>query len=589
MNLIFATEWETVLKGKKNPQSSIEFTVVGDASSLQTHLENLVRKSEAERLTKRLKKNDLNTELSEKVDGRTAFHWAVYLNPQCLKVLLEYAARDGHETFKKVMESRDDKGHSPCALAIRNNNLECIMEFIRAGFDFFGNIFAGTRGLTTALAYLVTKTSDHPDRYLENFKVILSELQINPKFDPNMELPYAYEGPARRNYRYSSPSHSEEMEQLGEEPRYRFPTGHLRPSRGGLRRRNIGYRDLPYRDDSPGEMPSPIRDSDTEDAEAINESIERHPRRPFVRYLGTNMTESDFDDEGPSLYTTSMPHTDRNETANLNSTFDVDALMEAGLSPRSVQQLFERADAVENGYAALITNNQSHEGDGIQDEEEAEEQAINDRTRNLLNIAASHGGIEVMRILLELGAKPNAEILIDTVDYLANCPYYRKAAGIACLEALLEAGVDLNAVDPVEQATALHATVAASFDTDHSLIELLLNRGADPTKCDGEGRTALALAEQMHDYESIEILKRFTRLQRLSSQDERIEGRTDEIPEDMACVACLQAKKEVILAPCGHKLLCQRCTKRLLSRPELERRCPTCRHTVESFVTTIYE
>jgi ankyrin repeat protein len=77
---------------------------------------------------KRLKKNDLNTELLEVLDGRTALHWAVYLNNLALvKMLLEYAAIDGAETLKKVMTGKDDTKDCPCISAICINNLECIM------------------------------------------------------------------------------------------------------------------------------------------------------------------------------------------------------------------------------------------------------------------------------------------------------------------------------------------------------------------------------------------------------------------------------------------------------------------------------
>jgi hypothetical protein len=95
-------------------------------------LENFVRKNETERVSKRLKLNDLSTELSQQIDGRAACSWAVELNvPHCLKILLDFAAKDGPATFKEVTEIQNDKyrirGYCPCAHAILNNNLECIL------------------------------------------------------------------------------------------------------------------------------------------------------------------------------------------------------------------------------------------------------------------------------------------------------------------------------------------------------------------------------------------------------------------------------------------------------------------------------
>jgi hypothetical protein len=122
--------------GKKTPSSAVEFVASGDADSLQAHLENMVRKNDAERLTKRLKQNNIMFELSEEVDGRSALHWAIYLNhTDAVSVLLAYAKKDGDETFDKAMMSMDDNGDSPCASAIRNNNLECIMVSLFPNFQ----------------------------------------------------------------------------------------------------------------------------------------------------------------------------------------------------------------------------------------------------------------------------------------------------------------------------------------------------------------------------------------------------------------------------------------------------------------------
>lgn len=310
--------------------------------------------------------------------------------------------------------------------------------------------------------------------------------------------------------------------------------------------------------------------------------------RNFISSLTSLSRSSDPEDipdidhggAGPSSYVPVSPV--YNDEPTYVDSIDYQAVAaENERAPGSLQRLFEQIDAIE--YSEV-----SSESDQ-EDEEESEDPFTINTTKNILALAASQGGIDVMRILLDIGATPTVEALFDAARHIVRNDYISEGADKACLEALLEAGVDLNAVDPVEETTVLHIVVAGTSLGSCGILEMLLDRGADPTKRNGEGKTPIDLAEDFANSEFVEILKRFARLKRLSSQDERINVGTDDIPENMLCVACLQAKKEVILAPCGHKLLCQRCMKRLLNRPEPERRCPTCRSTVESFVTTIYE
>jgi rubrerythrin len=226
------------------------------------------------------------------------------------------------------------------------------------------------------------------------------------------------------------------------------------------------------------------------------------------------------------------------------------------------------------------------------------------RETHILNIAAAKGGVEVLRILLDLGAIPKGDVLSDAVRYIAksigravyssNVSMLSVGAGMACIEALLEAGADINAEDPDTKGTPLHV---AATNKCHEVLSMLLERGANPRKRDGEEYTAAELAEHYDDPIAVDILTRFARLQRLStfnrsaSQRERNESQenAEELAEDLVCVLCRTEKKEVILAPCGHKILCRRCTKRLLTRPEAERKCPMCRTKLESFVVQIFE
>jgi hypothetical protein len=70
----------------------------------------------------------LKSELVEKYDSKPVLNLAcIFSNPACLRVLIKYAAKDGPETFKKVMKRRDNGEFNACALAIQNNSLDCIM------------------------------------------------------------------------------------------------------------------------------------------------------------------------------------------------------------------------------------------------------------------------------------------------------------------------------------------------------------------------------------------------------------------------------------------------------------------------------
>jgi hypothetical protein len=60
------------------------------------------------------------------------------------------------------------------------------------------------------------------------------------------------------------------------------------------------------------------------------------------------------------------------------------------------------------------------------------------------------------------------------------------------------------------------------------------------------------------------------------------------VPEAEQCAVCLTYRATIILAPCGHKQTCRRCTKRLMEMPPPQRTCPCCKVAIESFVTTVF-
>ena len=61
------------------------------------------------------------------------------------------------------------------------------------------------------------------------------------------------------------------------------------------------------------------------------------------------------------------------------------------------------------------------------------------------------------------------------------------------------------------------------------------------------------------------------------------------MPADEACIICLERPKAVILAPCGHRCTCKRCTRAVLMGARERRSCPLCKEAIESFVTRVFE
>ena len=62
-----------------------------------------------------------------------------------------------------------------------------------------------------------------------------------------------------------------------------------------------------------------------------------------------------------------------------------------------------------------------------------------------------------------------------------------------------------------------------------------------------------------------------------------------EVPPDEACIICLERPKVVILAPCGHRCTCKRCTRTILLGSRDKRSCPLCKERIESFVAKVFE
>ncbi len=105
-----------------------------------------------------------------------------------------------------------------------------------------------------------------------------------------------------------------------------------------------------------------------------------------------------------------------------------------------------------------------------------------------LHVAARSGRGEVVALLLERGADPEAV----SHNPLTVRPLHAAVEGGArdCVERLLDANVDIDAKQQGGD-TALHLAIAAE---NEELTELLLGHAADPTLVNDRGQNALDVA-----------------------------------------------------------------------------------------------
>jgi len=116
-----------------------------------------------------------------------------------------------------------------------------------------------------------------------------------------------------------------------------------------------------------------------------------------------------------------------------------------------------------------------------------------------LHLAAAGHRVEIVRLLLQAGADPNAALnhrrsgpLHYAADGFVGGPAWDPDRQVATLQVLLEAGAHIHAQDK-NGATALHRAVRTRCA---AAVRFLLRAGADPALGNESGSTAFHLAVQ---------------------------------------------------------------------------------------------
>ena len=111
---------------------------------------------------------------------------------------------------------------------------------------------------------------------------------------------------------------------------------------------------------------------------------------------------------------------------------------------------------------------------------------------NDLYVAAETGNLEMIQRLLQHDGNRAAIMLNDATHPSGATPVFMAVVygHVACVEALIRAGADVNLPD-VDGTTPV---VSAAYNGHVECIKVLIDAGADVEKCDGEGWTALLKA-----------------------------------------------------------------------------------------------
>ena len=117
--------------------------------------------------------------------------------------------------------------------------------------------------------------------------------------------------------------------------------------------------------------------------------------------------------------------------------------------------------------------------------------------RSVLHVAAGNNAVAAVHVLVEAGAHIDArdDTGATPLHYAAGCFFLEAAA------ALCHHGTDINARD-LRQSTPLHVAAAMAGDQGTAnMVDFLLRSGADETIVDEDGKAAVDVVRQRHQFE----------------------------------------------------------------------------------------
>jgi len=230
-----------------------------------------------------------------------------------------------------------------------------------------------------------------------------------------------------------------------------------------------------------------------------------------------------------------------------------------------------------------------------------------------MQMAAYYTNLDVIDLLMSYNAKVDVGCVVFAIKGMkVDNPYagmylededeeagkFKELMHLQIIETLVRSGVDLNEQFGRRKQTPL---LQATREGNKMIVDYLLQKRVNVSVKDYEGRNAATLAEGKGFRELAEMLKRSRQLSRLfstnsNSSSSRREGNNkecgeveEELPREEACICCMERRKEVIFAPCGHRLVCRRCFRENIGTSEAMQKCMVCKENIVSWILKVYE
>lgn len=553
------------LDAAKSSPTALTLALASDAPALKAYLDGLPLQSQGDTPDKRNHLSDEDSEseesskeisleaalLSSDEHRRTPLFFAsIYNDVDCARVLFDAASRAAPRTLQKMLDVVEKcRGYSPLQAAIARAKAEMILAYIHAGVDFWTTTIPGYDTALSDGEYAIAKLTKYACREPAEYLPILKEvLRAMADRDPNFDINAAIE---------------------------------------------------------PEKMDTDFEEEEEEDDEDGEDSLGSADELFSALAIGEEINEEGEENEEESDSTVEGEQQDGQEGAGNGNGDDHSANTPSSPEPRRNTPRARRQRRGGRSGGGLFPD--IYTDDFLAGLYRGSFPGGPEPKRTLLSIAARNGAIDALLHLLGIGAVPEGNVLHRAISYLSDrrdrlrdvygdeietegtkSKSANEAAGLASFQALLDAGADVNAVEVGSEDTPLHA--AARYNCIPA-VEMLLKLKSDTTLRNVLGRTPLEVAKEAGYEQVAEMLTRQRRLSRLLSRNDTnsFKAREEDIPEAEQCLVCFVRRKEVILAPCGHKATCRRCTRIILSQPESERLCPMDRTPIESFITAVFD